>query len=86
MAPRSSTIAWKIPWTEGPGRLQSTGSQTVRHDSTTKSPPKTWEGDSPSFPLPASGLASILGLWLEQSSLCLYPHGASPPWASPLFS
>ena len=27
MATHSSTLAWKIPWTEKPGRLQSTGSQ-----------------------------------------------------------
>ena len=27
-----STIAWKIPWTEEPGRLQSMGSQRVGHD------------------------------------------------------
>ena len=26
------TIAWKIPWTEEPGRLQSMGSQRVRHN------------------------------------------------------
>ena len=32
MATHSSTIAWKIPWTEEPGRLQSMGSQTVGHD------------------------------------------------------
>ena len=32
MAIHSSTIAWKIPWTEEPGRLQSTGSQRVGHD------------------------------------------------------
>ena len=32
MATHSSTIAWKIPWTEEPGRLQSMGSQRVRHD------------------------------------------------------
>ena len=31
MAPRSSTLAWKIPWTEEPGRLQSAGSLRVRH-------------------------------------------------------
>ena len=35
MAIHSSTIAWKIPWTEEPGRLQSMGSQRVRHDCTT---------------------------------------------------
>ena len=32
MAPHSSTLAWRIPWTEKPGRLQSTGSQRVGHD------------------------------------------------------
>ena len=32
MAPHSSTLAWKIPWTEEPGRLQSMGSQRVGHD------------------------------------------------------
>ena len=32
MAIHSSTIAWKIPWAEEPGRLQSLGSQIVRHD------------------------------------------------------
>ena len=32
MAIHSSTIVWKIPWTEKPGRLQSVGSQKVGHD------------------------------------------------------
>ena len=32
MAPYSSTLAWKIPWTEKPGRLQSMGSLRVGHD------------------------------------------------------
>ena len=32
MAIHSSTIAWKISWTEEPGRLQSMGSQRVGHD------------------------------------------------------
>ena len=31
-APHSSTLAWKIPWMEEPGRLQSIGSHRVRHD------------------------------------------------------
>ena len=34
MVIHSSTIAWKIPWTEEPGRLQSMESQRVRHDFT----------------------------------------------------
>ena len=32
MATHSSIVAWRIPWTEEPGRLQSIGSQRVRHD------------------------------------------------------
>ena len=32
MTPHSSTLAWKIPWTEEPGRLQSMGSLRVRYD------------------------------------------------------
>ena len=32
MAPHSSTLAWKIPWTEEPGRLQSMGSLGVEHN------------------------------------------------------
>ena len=32
MAPHSSTLAWKIPWTEEPGGLQSVGSHRVGHD------------------------------------------------------
>ena len=35
MAIHSSTLAWEIPWTEEHGRLQSMGSQRVRHDWTT---------------------------------------------------
>ena len=32
MATHSSVLAWEMPWAEKPGRLQSTGSQRVRHD------------------------------------------------------
>ena len=32
MAIHSNTIAWKIPWTEEPGKLQSVGLQRVGHD------------------------------------------------------
>ena len=32
MAPHSSTLAWKLPWTEEPGGLQSMGSLRVGHD------------------------------------------------------
>ena len=36
MAIHSNILAWEIPWTEEPGELQSTGSQRVRHDLSTK--------------------------------------------------
>ena len=32
IATHSSILAWKVPWTEKPGRLQSMGSQRVGHD------------------------------------------------------
>ena len=32
MATHSSILAWRIPWTDGPGGLQSMGSQRVRHN------------------------------------------------------
>ena len=35
MATHSSTLAWRIPWTEEPGRLQSMGSQRVGHNRAT---------------------------------------------------
>ena len=47
MATHSSILAWKIPWTEEPGGLQSTGSQRVGHDLSAIQekwvPPLSWE-------------------------------------------
>ena len=40
MATHSSILAWEIPWTEEPGRLQSMGLQRIRHDLVTKPPPQ----------------------------------------------
>ena len=48
MATHSSILAWRIPWTEEPGRLQATASQRVRHDSTT-----TALTTLPTHPLPS---------------------------------
>ena len=39
MATHSSILVWRIPWTEEPGQLQSTGSQRVGHNFATKLPP-----------------------------------------------
>ena len=38
MTTHSSTLAWEIPWTEEPGRLQSLGLQRAGHDLATKPP------------------------------------------------
>ena len=40
MATHSNILAWKFPWTEEPGRLQSTGSQRIGHDVVTKQQPQ----------------------------------------------
>ena len=58
MPPHSSTLAWKIPWTEQPGRLQSTGVTRVRHDLATKlsPPPGTSQKCNHSVFLLVSGL------------------------------
>ena len=66
MAPHSSTLAWKIPWTEEPGRLRSMGSRRVGHDWATSLSLFTfmhwrmkWQ------PTPVSGTGSMVGcrLW-----------------------
>ena len=40
MATHSSSLAWRIPWTEKPGGLQSMGTQKSQHDLATKPPPR----------------------------------------------
>ena len=47
MATHSSILAWKIPWTEEPGRLQSLGSQRVQHHLATKPPIRISKGCNP---------------------------------------
>ena len=66
MAAHSSILAWSFPWTEEPGRIQSMGSQRVRHDWATKH--STWEmsfpgdSDSKESACNAGGQGSIPGL------------------------
>ena len=72
MAPHSSTLAWKIPWTEEPGRLQSMGSLRVRHDWATSLSPFTfmhwrrkWQPTLVFLPGESQGWLSLAGchLW-----------------------
>ena len=72
MAPHSSTLAWKISWTEEPGRLQSIGSLRVRHDWATSLSPVTfihwrrkWQPTPVFLPGESQGRGSLVGcrLW-----------------------
>ena len=72
MAPHSSTLAWKIPWAEEPGRLQSMGSRRVGHDWATSLSLFTfmhwirqWQPTPVFLPGESQGLGSLVGchLW-----------------------
>ena len=72
MASHSSTLAWTIPWTEEPGRLQSMGSLRVRHDSATSLSLFTvmhwrrkWQPTPEFLPGESQGRGSLVGchLW-----------------------
>ena len=72
MAPRSSTLAWKIPWTEEHGRLQSMGSLRVGHDCMTSLSLSTfmhwrrkWQPTPVFLPGESQGRGSLVGfrLW-----------------------
>ena len=76
MAPHSSTLAWTIPRTEEPGRLQSMGSRRVRHDWTTSLSLFTfmhwrrkWQPTPVFLPGESQGWGSLVGchLWGPQS-------------------
>ena len=75
MAPHSSTLAWKIPWTEEPGGLQSMGSLRVRHDWETSLSLFTfmhwrrkWQPTPGFLPGESQGQGSLVGcrLWVAQ--------------------
>ena len=77
LAPDSSTLAWKIPWTEEPGRLQSMGSLRVRHDWATSLSLFTfmhrrrgWQPTPVFLPEESQGRGSLLGchLWGSRES------------------
>ena len=77
MAPHSSSLAWKIPWTEEPGRLQSMGSLRVRHDRATSLSLFTfmhwrrkWQPTPVFLPGESQGRGSLVGcrLWCRTES------------------
>ena len=78
MVPHSSTLAWRIPWMEQPGRLQSTGLQRVGHDWTT----------SLSF-FHFLGLSALQGLpwWLSaKESTCQCKRHSFDPWVGKILA
>ena len=77
MAPHSSTLAWKIPWTEEPGRLQSMGSRRVGYDWATSLSLFTfmhwrrkWQPTPVFLPEESQGRGSLVGcrLWSHTES------------------
>ena len=71
MAPHSSTLAWKIPWTEEPGRLQSMGLLRVGHDWVTslslftfKHWRRKWQPTQVLLPGKSHGQRSLVGFHL----------------------
>ena len=79
MAPHSSTLAWKIPWREEPGRLQSMGSLGVGHNRATSLSIFTfmhcrrkWQPTPVFLPGESQGRGSLVGccLWgLKESNM-----------------
>ena len=76
MAPHSSTLAWKIPWTEEPGGLQSMGSLRVGHDWATSLSlftfldwRRTWQPTPVFLPREPQGLRGLVGCrpWVTQT-------------------
>ena len=83
MAPHSSTLAWKIPWSEEPGRLQSMGSLGVRHDWATSLSVFTfthwrrkWQPTPVFLPGESQGRESLVGL------LSLGLHRVGHDWSN----
>ena len=71
MATDSSVLAWKIPWTEDPGRLQSMGSRRVGHDLVTSLSLFTlmhwrrkWQPTPVFLPGESQGQCSLVGCYL----------------------
>ena len=72
MAPHSSTLAWKIPWSEEPGRLQSMGSLRVGHDWATSLSfftfthwRRKWQPTPVFLPGESQGWGSLVGCHLQ---------------------
>ena len=86
MAPHSSTLAWKLPWTEKPGRLQSVGSRRVRNWATSLSLftfmhwRRKWQPTPAFLPGESQGRGSLVGCCLRgltESDQLKWPSSSS---------
>ena len=59
MATHSGILAWKMPWTKGPGGLQSMGLQRVRHDLATKQQTRSTHVIDVQYFLPLGNITKI---------------------------
>jgi len=82
MAPHSSTLAWRIPWTEEPGRLQSMGSLRVGHDWVTSlwlftfmHWRRKWQPTPVFLPRESQGWGSLVGCHLWECKWKLFQRG-----------
>ena len=100
MAPHSSTLAWKIPWMEEPGGLQSMGSLGVGHDRATSLSLLTfmhwrrkWQPTPVFLPRESQGLRSLVSMGLHRVghhgvtslSLLTFMHGRRKWQPTPVF-
>ena len=83
MATHSSITAWRIPWTEEPGELQSIGSQRVRHDWVTNmnTDPSTETYNHAVMEMQVDPRPATQGTWL-QSQLTAWLKHPDRHWAS----
>ena len=83
LAPHSSTLAWKLPWMEEPGRLQSMGSWRIGHTWATSLSLFTfmrwrrkWQPTPVFLPGESQGQSMgsqrVRGLWLNMHAYCIY--------------
>ena len=90
MAPHSSTLAWKIPWMEEPGRLQSMGSWRVRHDWATSLFTfmhwrRKWQPTPVFLPGESQGRAAIYGVTQSRTQLKRLSSSNKHPGVRPRF-
>ena len=95
VAPHSSSLAWKIPWMEEPGRLQSMGSLRIRHDWATSlwlftfmHWRRKWQPTPVFLPGESQGWGSLVGcrLWgrteLDMTEVTQQQQQQQQPWQS----